>query len=123
ALGGELVLGTAQTMFYVPLIGSIVFAPLSVGLACVIRSQVGAVAVPVAWMLLIDGMLGMAAETMEVFRPLAMIAPGQRQDQLMTGADPLGLGMGTALCYLVIIGWFVVVTAAGLWRNHRADVQ
>jgi ABC-2 type transport system permease protein len=41
----------------------------------------------------------------------------------MYDQDPLGLGLGTAACYLVIVGWFVVLSAVGLWRNHRADVR
>lgn len=123
ALGADLVLSGGQTAIYVPLIGSVAFAAVAVGLACVIRSQVGAVAVPVAWMLLIDGLLGEAAETMEVFRPLAMIAPGQRQEQLISGTDPLELGLTTLACYAIIVGWFVVASAVGLWRNQRADVR
>ncbi|MDN6353093.1 MAG: ABC transporter permease [Corynebacterium sp.] len=123
ALGAELILGAGETAFYVPLIGSMVFAAVSVGLACVIRSEVGAVAVPVAWMLLIDGMLGMAAESMEIFRPLAMIAPGQRQEQLISGFDPLDLGLSTAACYVIILGWLVVASGVGLWRNRRSDVR
>lgn len=123
ALGADLILDGGWTAFYVPLIGSVVFAAIAAALACVIRSQVGAVAVPATWMLLIDGMLGMAAESMEVFRPLAMIAPGQRQEQLISGFDPLDLGLSTVACYVIILGWFVGASAVGLWRNQRADVR
>ncbi|MEJ6547936.1 ABC transporter permease [Corynebacterium sp. USCH3] len=122
-LGSGMDLGTGLSMFYVPLIGSVLFSAMTVGLACIIRSQVAAVAVPVAWVLLIDSMLGFAAEQVEAFRPLAAIAPVQRQDQLMNGADPLGLGLSSAVCYLIILGWFMVLAAVGLWRNARADVR
>lgn len=61
--------------FYVPLNGSVLFAVMTVGLACVIRSQVAAVAVPVAWLLLLDSMVGFAAEQFEFSRPVAAIAP------------------------------------------------
>ena len=96
---------------------------MSVGLACVIRSQVASVAVPVAWLLVIDGMIGVAAQNIDFFRPLAAIAPVQRMNQVFYGEDTLGLGLGTAVCYLVIAAWFVVLTALGLWRNRRADVR
>lgn len=122
-LGSGLELGAGASAAYVPLISSVLFAAASVGLACVIRSQVGAVAVPAAWILLIDGMVGFAAEQFEAFRPLAAIAPVQRQDQLISGADQLGLGIAPAVCYLIIIGWFVVLGGDGLWRNATADVR
>ena len=122
-LGSGTDLGTGLSMFYVPLIGSVIFSAMTVGLACVIRSQVAAVAVPVAWVLLIDSMLGFAAEQIEAFRPLAAIAPVQRQDQLISGADPLGLGISTVVCYLIIVAWFLVLAGLGLWRNSSADVR
>jgi ABC-2 type transport system permease protein len=77
----------------------------------------------VAWLLVIDGMLGMAAESIGIFRPLAAIAPMQRQTQLLGGEDPLGFGFSTAVCYLIIIAWFAALAALGLWRNHRVDVR
>jgi ABC-2 type transport system permease protein len=122
-LGSGMELGTGVTAFYVPLITSVLFSAMTVGLACVIRSQVGAVAVPIAWILVIDSMLGFAAEQIEVFRPLAAIAPVQRQDQLISGVDPLGLGFSDAVCYLIIVGWFVVLGGIGLWRNAASDVR
>lgn len=122
-LGSGTDLGTGLSMFYVPLICSALFSAMTVGLACVIRSQVAAVAVPVAWVLLIDGMVGFAAEQFEVLRPLAAIAPVQRQDQLISGIDPLGLGLSSAVCYLVIVAWFLVLAGVGLWRNSAADVR
>lgn len=122
-LGSGTDLGTGLSMFYVPLVGSVIFSAMTVGLACVIRSQVAAVAVPVAWVLLIDSMLGFAAEQIEAFRPLAAIAPVQRQDQLISGADPLGLGISTVVCYLIIVAWFLVLAGLGLWRNSSADVR
>lgn len=123
ALGGNLQLGDDSHILVVGLVTSVLFASMSVGLACMIRSQVGSVAVPVAWLLVIDGMLGLAAEKIEVFRPLAAIAPGQRMNQLLYNDDPLGLGFSAAVCYIVIIAWFVVLTAVGLWRNRRTDVR
>lgn len=122
-LGSGTDLGSGLSMFYVPLIGSVIFSAMTVGLACVIRSQVAAVAVPVAWVLLIDSMLGFAAEQIEAFRPLAAIAPVQRQDQLISGADPLGLGISTVVCYLIIVAWFLVLVGLGLWRNSSSDVR
>lgn len=122
-LGSGTDLGSGLSMFYVPLIGSVIFSAMTVGLACVIRSQVAAVAVPVAWVLLIDSMLGFAAEQIEAFRPLAAIAPVQRQDQLISGADPLGLGISTVVCYLIIAAWFLVLAGLGLWRNSSSDVR
>ncbi|OLT55075.1 hypothetical protein BJF89_02045 [Corynebacterium sp. CNJ-954] len=122
-LGSGTDLSTGLSMFYVPLIGSVIFSAMTVGLACVIRSQVAAVAVPVAWVLLIDSMLGFAAEQIEAFRPLAAIAPVQRQDQLISGADPLGLGISTVVCYLIIVAWFLVLAGLGLWRNSSSDVR
>lgn len=122
-LGSGTDLGSGLSIFYVPLIGSVIFSAMTVGLACVIRSQVAAVAVPVAWVLLIDSMLGFAAEQIEAFRPLAAIAPVQRQDQLISGADPLGLGISTVVCYLIIVVWFLVLAGLGLWRNSSSDVR
>lgn len=122
-LGGTLELGADTHVVVVGLVASVLFAALSVGLACVIRSQVASVAVPLAWMLVIDGGIGMAAEHIEVFRPFAAVAPVQRMNQLLTGDDPLGLGFSSAVCYLIIVAWFGVLTAAGLWRNQRADVR
>lgn len=128
ALGGNLILGADQQYFYVSLIGSVLFAAMTVGLSCLIRGQVASVAVPVTWVLVLDGMIGLAAEHLDFLRPLAAIAPNQRLNQLLIGgtgpdADPLGLGLGTAVCYLILIGWFVVLTAVGLWRNQRTDVR
>ncbi|AHW63668.1 ABC transporter permease [Corynebacterium glyciniphilum] len=122
-LGSGMDLGTGLSMFYVPLLGSVIFSAMTVGLACIIRSQVAAVAVPVAWVLLIDSMLGFAAEQIEAFRPLAAIAPVQRQDQLISGADPLGLGISAMVCYLIIVAWFLVLAGLGLWRNSSSDVR
>lgn len=122
-LGGGLSLGSGTHIPVVCLVATVLFAAMTVGLACVIRSQVASVAVPVAWMLIIDGMIGLAAESIDLFRPLAAIAPVQRMNQLISGEDPLGLGLSSAVCYLVIVGWFVALTAAGLWRNHRTDVR
>ncbi|WP_237559636.1 ABC transporter permease [Corynebacterium neomassiliense] len=122
-LGGHLVLGTGVHMVTVGLVTSVLFAAMCVGLACILRGQVASVAVPVAWMLVIDGMLGMAAGSIDLFRPLAAVAPVQRMNQLMGGSDPLDLGLSTAVCYLVIVGWFVVLTGAGLWRDRRTDVR
>jgi ABC-2 type transport system permease protein len=122
-LGSGMELDSGLTLFYVPLISSVLFSAMTVGLACVVRSQVGAVAIPAAWILVIDGMLGFAAEQIDAFRPLAAIAPVQRQDQLINGADPLGLGLSGAVCYLIIVGWFVVLAGVGLWRNAASDVR
>ena len=123
ALGGTLSLGTDTFIPVVGLVTNVLFAAMSVGLACVIRSQVASVAVPVAWLLVIDGMLGMAAESIGIFRPLAAIAPMQRQTQLLGGEDPLGYGFSTAVCYLIIIAWFAALAALGLWRTHRVAVR
>ena len=123
AFGTTLSLGSAETTLYVPLITTVIFSAMTVGLTCVIRSQVAAVAVPVAWVLLIDSMLGFAAEQIEAFRPLAAIAPVQRQNQLISGADPLGLEISTMVCYLIIVVWFLVLAGLGLWRNAKADVR
>jgi ABC-2 type transport system permease protein len=122
-LGSGMELDSGLTLFYVPLISSVLFSAMTVGLACVVRSQVGAVAIPAAWILVIDSMLGFAAEQIDAFRPLAAIAPVQRQDQLINGADPLGLGLSGAVCYLIIVGWFVVLAGVGLWRNAASDVR
>lgn len=122
-LGGTLSLGTDPHILYVGFIATVLFAAMSVGLACVIRSQVASVAVPVAWLLVIDGMIGFAAESIGIFRPLAAIAPVQRMNQVFYGEDPLGLGLSTAVCYLIIIAWFAALSAVGLWRNHRVDVR
>ncbi len=123
AFGGTLSLGTDTHILLVGGVSSVLFAAMSVGLACVIRSQVASVAVPVAWMLVIDGMLGLAAERIEFFRPFAAIAPVQRMNQLFYGEDPLGFGISTAVCYLIIVAWFAALSACGLWRNHRVDVR
>ena len=123
ALGGTLSLGTDTFIPVVGLVTNVLFAAMSVGLACVIRSQVASVAVPVAWLLVIDGMLGMAAESIGIFRPLAAIAPKQRQTQLHGGEAPLGYGFTTAGGSLIIIAWFAALAALGLWRNHRVDVR
>ncbi|MGO1527018.1 MAG: ABC transporter permease subunit [Corynebacterium variabile] len=123
ALGGTLSLGTDTSIPVVGLVTNVLFAAMSVGLACVIRSQVASVAVPVAWLLIIDGMLGAAAQSIDLFRPLAAIAPMQRQTQLLGGGDPLDFGFSTAVCYLIIIAWFAALAAFGLWRNHRVDVR
>lgn len=126
-LGGNVVLGSGGQHFVFSLVGSVVFASMTVGLTCIIRSQVAAVALPVAWFLVIDGMIGVAAHSFDVFRPLAVIAPVQRLNQLIAGsgadADPLGLGLSSAVCYIVIVGWFAALTGFGLWRNQRADVR
>ena len=119
--GGGVDLGAEAAQFTVNLFCSVIFAALSVGLACVVRSQVGAVALPIAWLMVIDGMIGAAAQSYDFVRPLAAIAPGQQQ--LIFGEDYLGLGISSALCVVIILGWFVALTAAGLWRNRRADVK
>lgn len=121
--GAGVDLGTEVNQLVVNLVFSVLISAMCVGLACLIRSQVGAVAVPIAWMMVIDGMLGMAAQSIDAFRPLAVIAPGQRQAQLLYGEDPLGLGVSDAMCWVIIVGWLVVLTGLGLWRNQRADVR
>jgi ABC-2 type transport system permease protein len=121
--GGQLDLGADSHQFVANLVSSIVFAGLTVGLACVIRSQVGAVALPIVWLMVIEGMLAMAAGRYEWLRPVVAVSPGQRQTQLVYGMDPLDLGISTAGCYLILVAWVVVMTALGLWRNQRADVR
>jgi ABC-2 type transport system permease protein len=121
--GGELDLGAESHQFVANLVAAVVFAALTVGLACVIRSQVGAVALPIVWLMVIEGMLVMAAGRFEWLRPVVAVAPGQRQTQLVYGMDQLDLGISTAGCYLILVAWVVVMTALGLWRNQRADVR
>lgn len=122
-LGGTLELGADPHVLLIGFVSTVLFAAMSVGLACVIRGQVASVAVPVAWILVIDGMVGMAADSIEFFRPLAAIAPVQRMNQVYYGEDTLGLGISTVVCYLIIVAWFAALTAFGLWRNHRVDVR
>ncbi|MDN6706620.1 ABC transporter permease subunit [Corynebacterium glyciniphilum] len=121
--GGHLDLGSEPAQFAANLVGCIVFASLSVGLACVIRSQVGAVALPIVWMMVIEGMIAMAAGRYEWLRPVVALAPGERQMQLAYGMDTLELGISTAGCYLILVGWVVVMTVLGLWRNAKVDVR
>ena len=121
--GGQLDLGAETGQFAANLVGCVVFASLTVGLACVVRSQVGAVALPIVWLMVVEGMLALAAGRYEWLRPVVAVSPGQRQMQLAYGMDQLDLGISTAGCYLILVGWFVVMTGLGLWRNQRADVR
>lgn len=123
--GAGVDLGSGSQEFTANLFCSVVFAAFTVGLACVIRSQVGAVALPLAWLLVIDGMIGSAASQYEWVRPLEAITPGQRQMQLVYGDDytSLGYDISPVLCVVIILGWFVALTGLGLWRNQRADVR
>ena len=123
AFGGTAELGTGVAQFGASLLGSVVFAAVSVGLAAVIRSQVGAVALPIVWLMVIEGMLAMATGRYEWLRPVAALAPGLRQGQLAYGADPYELGVSTFGCYVILVGWVVVMTGLGLWRNARTDVR
>lgn len=123
AFGGSMELGTDAGQFGANLLGCVVFAAISVGLAAVIRSQVGAVALPIVWLVVIEGMLAMATGRYEWLRPVVALAPGLRQGQLAYGTDPYELGVSTWGCYVILIGWVVVMTGLGLWRNARTDVR
>ncbi|MGP5931021.1 ABC transporter permease [Corynebacterium glyciniphilum] len=125
AFGARLSLdfGGAFTPVWGYLLGGVAFPLMAVGLACILRSPVVSVAVPTVWFLLIDGMIGETATHIEAFRPLAAIAPGERLSQLATGYDRVGLGLDSAACVAILVGWVVVVAGIGLWRNQRADVR
>ena len=56
--GAGVDLGTDAYLLAANLFPTVAFACLSVGLACVLRSQVGAVALPLAWLMIIDSLLG-----------------------------------------------------------------
>lgn len=123
--GGLDLVGSEVANLTANLFASVAFAAMTVGLACVVRSQVGAVALPIAWLMVIDGMVGSFAQTYDWLRPIAAVSPGQRQMQLVYGEDVYGLDLNISavMCVVIILGWFVALTAGGLWRDRRADVR
>lgn len=107
----------------------LVFSFIAMGLAVVTRSRVAAMGIPLAWFLIIEQLIGVAASHLNAFVPLWLITPGERISQLAKYGKGYPEGWNFAevqpLAYNIglIVVWIVVPLAMGLWVNSKRDVR
>lgn len=111
----------------------LVFSFIAMGLAALTRSRVAAMAIPLAWFLVIERLLGVAAAKSDAFVLLWLVSPGERVSQLTKygkeNAEFFSSGWNFAevqpLAYNIglIAAWIVVPLAIGLWVNAKRDVR
>ncbi|ARU45491.1 ABC transporter permease subunit [Corynebacterium silvaticum] len=107
----------------------LVFSFIAMGLAVVTRSRVAAMALPLAWFLIIERLIDAAAAQFNAFVPLWLITPGERISQLTKYGKGYPEGWNFAevqpLAYNIglIVVWIVVPLAMGLWVNSKRDVR
>lgn len=118
------------------LLGFVVFSLVAMSLGVLTRSRVAAVAIPLVWLLVVENMLVYAASAFTIFKPIWLVAPGERINQLAPqltglGTDPerphigFDAGMTQPMWFnlLVVVAWIVLAIAAAQWVNSKRDVK
>ncbi|MEV6636497.1 hypothetical protein AB0M54_37730 [Actinoplanes sp. NPDC051470] len=92
-----------------------VFAALGVGVGALITNQIGAIATALAWLALIEGLVGQLIGDARKWLPFAL---GSALDRLPTATD----GPAQWVAGLVLLGYAAAFTAAAVLTTTRRDV-
>lgn len=109
--------------------GYVVAAPalavMTVGIAALLRNRVGAIALPLVWMLVVEGLLYAGSEKTPFLKTLYQLSPGNRVQDMQSwvvSTDHAGMASPTS-GFVVLIAWMVVLLALGLYSNKVRDVK
>lgn len=92
-----------------------VFAALGVGVGALITNQIGAIATALAWLALVEGLVGQLIGDARKWLPFAL---GSALDRLPTATD----GPAQWVAGLVLLGYAAAFTAAAVLTTTRRDV-
>ncbi|MEV7627737.1 hypothetical protein [Actinoplanes sp. NPDC089786] len=92
-----------------------VFAALGLGVGALITNQIGAIATALAWLALIEGLVGQLIGDARKWLPFAL---GSALDRLPTATD----GPAQWVAGLVLLGYAAAFTAAAVLTTTRRDV-
>lgn len=117
--------GEDQLLMWGYAVAAPAFAVMAVGIAALLRNRVGAIALPLVWMLVVEGLLYMGGEKIPFLKTLYNLSPGSRVQEMQAWiytqdhSDMVSPGFGFA----VMIAWMVVLLALGLYSNKVRDVK
>lgn len=117
--------GEDQLLMWGYAVAAPAFAVMAVGIAALLRNRVGAIALPLVWMLVVEGLLYMGGEKIPFLKTLYNLSPGSRVQEMQAWiytqdhSDMVSPGFGFA----VMIAWMVVLLALGLYSNKARDVK
>lgn len=117
--------GEDQLLLWGYAVGAPAFAVMAVGIAALLRNRVGAIALPLVWMLVVEGLLYAAGEKISFLKTLYNLSPGSRVQDMQTWiyaqdhTDMVSPGFGFA----VMIAWMVALLVLGLYSNKTRDVK
>lgn len=110
------------------------FALIGAGLAASLRNRVAAIGIPLVWIGIIEGLIGVAANTYEFAKTAYMYVPGVRPSDIFMNIeiaqDPAKQEMygdmlraSTPHSIIVIVAWMLGLAILGLVINRRIDVK
>ncbi|WP_408925264.1 ABC transporter permease [Corynebacterium sp. YSMAA1_1_F7] len=117
--------GEDQLLMWGYAVAAPAFAVMAVGIAALLRNRVGAIALPLVWMLVVEGLLYAGSEKISFLKTLYHLSPGSRVQDMQAWiytpdhSDMVSPGFGFA----VMIAWMVVLLALGLYSNKVRDVK
>lgn len=117
--------GEGQLLVWGYAVGAPAFAVMAVGIAALLRNRVGAIALPLVWMLVIEGLLAMGGQKIPFLKTLYHLSPGSRVPDMQSwvvSTDHAGMASPTS-GFIVLIAWMVVLLALGLYSNKTRDVK
>ena len=97
----------------------------ALGIAALLRNRVGAIALPLVWMLVVEGLLYAGSEKIPFLKTLYQLSPGNRVQDMQSwvvSTDHAGMASPTS-GFIVLIAWMVVLLALGLYSNKVRDVK
>ncbi|MHC9572452.1 ABC transporter permease [Corynebacterium diphtheriae] len=126
--------GGETTDLFIALFHAIIFGSFAFAIGMLTRSKVAAVAFPLAWMLVIDQLIPLAASKIEAATFLWLLSPRPRSGQLadtIAGTVETGMEHGFELGQIqpdwfnvaVIAGWVVVATVSVFAVNRVRDIR
>ncbi|MCZ9305417.1 ABC transporter permease [Corynebacterium sp. c9Ua_112] len=100
-------------------------AVVAVGIAALLRNRVGAISLPLVWMLVVEGLLAAGGQQISFLKTLYHLSPGNRVQDMISWVDSTNHdGMATPTSgFVVLIVWMVVMLALGLYSNKARDVK
>lgn len=117
--------GEDQLLMWGYAVAAPAFAVMAVGIAALLRNRVGAIALPLVWMLVVEGLLYAAGDKISFLKTLYNLSPGSRVQDMQTWiyaqdhTDMVSPGFGFA----VMIAWMVALLVLGLYSNKTRDVK
>lgn len=117
--------GEDQLLMWGYAVAAPAFAVMAVGIAALLRNRVGAIALPLVWMLVVEGLLYAGSEKIPFLKTLYHLSPGSRVQDMQAWiytpdhSDMVSPGFGFA----VMVAWMVALLALGLYSNKVRDVK